>query len=205
MQDGSRYCDRSRENGRRFGVKRHIGYGWGARASRRLRLGTGQGERFGCGVRRGECPTALSDSCVLSPSCAYSANTLPLSGSASMAVARPLRGRRGRDEVRRNRHEAHDVQKWRALRVRRVRRGMRPVVGFRQVSFLDRRSGVSSSEHEDRTVLSLAVAEAALRRCGGSGPRSENGLRHGTYRPFGNRPWPEAWERPIRPGRWRVA
>ena len=205
MQDGSRYCDRSRENGRRFGVKRHIGYGWGARASRRLRLGTGQGERFGCGVRRGECPTALSDSCVLSPSCAYSANTLPLSGSASMAVARPLRGRRGRAEVSRNRHEAHDVQKWRALRVRRVRRGMRPVVGFRQVSYLDRRSGVSSSEHEDRTVLSLAVAEAALRRCGGSGPRSENGLRHGTYRPFGNRPWPEAWERPIRPGRWRVA
>ena len=36
--DGSRYCDRSRENGRRFGVKRHIGYGWGARASRPLRL-----------------------------------------------------------------------------------------------------------------------------------------------------------------------
>lgn len=88
--------------------------------------------------------------------------------------------------------------------VRRVRRGMRPVVGFRQVPYLDRRSGVSSSEHEDGTVLSLAVAEAALRRCGGSGPRSENGLRHGTYRPFGNRPWPEAWERPIRPGRWRV-
>lgn len=77
--------------------------------------------------------------------------------------------------------------------VRRVRRGMRPVVGFRQVPYLDRRSGVSSSEHEDGTVLSLAVAEAALRRCGGSGPRSENGLRHGTYRPFGNRPWPEAW------------
>ena len=116
--DGSRYCDRSRENGRRFGVKRHIGYGWGARASRRLRLGTGQGERFGCGVRRGECPTALSDSCVLSPSCAYSANTLPLSGSASMAVARPLRGRRGRDEVSWNRCEVevHDVQKWRAPR-----------------------------------------------------------------------------------------
>ena len=180
---------------------------WGARASRRLRLGTGQGERFGCGVRRGECPTALSDSCVLSPSCAYSANTLPLSGSASMAVARPLRGRRGRDEVSWNRCEVevHDVQKWRALRVRRVRRGMRPVVGFRQVPYLDRRSGVSSSEHEDGTVLSLAVAEAALRRCGGSGPRSENGLRHGTYRPFGNRPWPEAWERPIRPGRWRGA
>lgn len=173
-------------------MKRHIGYGWGARASRRLRLGTGQGERFGCGVRRGECPTALSDSCVLSPSCAYSANTLPLSGSASMAVARPLRGRRGRDEVSWNRCEVevHDVQKWRAPRREagppRHAAGRRIPAG----SVLGPEVGVSSSEHEDGTVLSLAVAEAALRRCGGSGPRSENGLRHGTYRPFGNRPWP---------------
>lgn len=164
--DGSRYCDRSRENGCRFGVKRHIGYGWGARASRRLRLGTGQGERFGCGVRRGECPTALSDSCVLSPSCAYSANTLPLSGSASMAVARPLRGRRGRDEVSWNRCEVevHDVQKWRAPRREagppRHAAGRRIPAG----SVLGPEVGVSSSEHEDGTVLSLAVAEAALRR-----------------------------------------
>ena len=180
----------------------YIGYGvlGGARvAPASARNGTGGAFRVWRSQRR------MPDSCVLSPSCAYSANTLPLSGSASMAVARPWRGRRGRDEVRRNRHEAHDVQKWRALRVRRVRRGMRPVVGFRQVPYLGRRSGVSSSEHEDGTVLSLAVAEAALRRCGGSGPRSENGLRHGTYRPFGNRPWPEAWGRPIRPGRWREA
>lgn len=128
-------------------------------------------------------------------------------GSASMAVARPLRGRRGRDEVSWNRCEVevHDVQKWRAPRREagppRHAAGRRIPAG----SVLGPEVGVSSSEHEDGTVLSLAVAEAALRRCGGSGPRSENGLRHGTYRPFGNRPWPEAWERPIRPGRWRVA
>ena len=177
---------------------------WGARvAPASARNGTGGAFRVWRSQRR--MPDGLVRfMCLVSVVCLFG-EYVALSGSASMAVARPLRGRRGRDEVRRNRHEAHDVQKWRALRVRRVRRGMRPVVGFRQVPYLDRRSGVSSSEHEDGTVLSLAVAEAALRRCGGSGPRSENGLRHGTYRPFGNRPWPEAWERPIRPGRWRVA